>query len=76
MSELSEKEGEWHALAHLVVSCVDDDFVKDLVETGREGDIAVCHSIRGGIIYPHGLCLRFNGAYVRIRTLEDVLHLR
>lgn len=59
----------------LVIGGVDEDFVKDLVETWDEGALAQLHVACGLIKNPHKLCGGLSATDVGVWTLEHVFEL-
>ncbi len=62
-------------VAGLVVGSVDEDLVKDLVETGDVGCLAVGHLLLGLVVDPELLCMLLDTSDVGIGTLENVFEL-
>lgn len=59
--------------ANLVVCCVYEDLVEDLVQAGGKGGGLEHHPL--SVVHPQLLLLLLRGADVRVRTQEDVLQL-
>lgn len=62
-------------IALLVVRCVDENFVKNLVQPRHKGHRPMRHP-DSSIIHPKILRLGFNRPDVRVRTQQNVLQLR
>ena len=63
-------DGVHLGVALLVVGRVDEDLVKDLVEAGHEGDLAVHDLARLGVEHPHFFRGRHDRSDVGVRPEE------
>lgn len=65
-----------HILVPLfVVRRIDQNFVKDLIETRHVTDNPRLHGVHLGVVYPHLLFGSFDGANVGIWSFDDVFQL-
>ena len=56
----------------LVIGGVDDNFIKNLVQTRHEGNLAVLHTLHCVAIYPHLLCSTLGRPDICIRTFDNM----
>ena len=65
-----------HGGTHVFVAGIDNDFIKDFVETWIELDLAPYHFARRRIKEPTNLLIGLGATHVRIRKLKNVLMMR
>ena len=65
-----------HGGAHVFVASIDNDFIKDFVETWIEVHVAPDHFTRSGVIEPTSFLIGLGAAHIRIRKLQNVLVMR
>src|SRR5690242_13544362 len=60
----------------LVVCCIDQNLIKDLVQTRYKGNVAKLHALVCRVVYPHLVCCLLYRSDICVWALHDVLQMR